>query len=84
MIVVVISVLVSACTEPRSDACREVCRREAECVEEIGSKIPFEEKECVAACAALEQDKAHNAARVQRHVDCVRKQKTCAAVMECK
>jgi len=73
-----------SCTEPRSDSCREVCKREAECIEETGNKMPFEEKECVAACAALEQDKAHSAATVRRHLDCVRKQTTCSAVLECR
>lgn len=73
-----------ACTEPRSNACREVCRREAECVEETGSTMPFDEKECVAACAALEHDVTVNAAKVQRHIDCVNKQQTCAGVLECK
>ncbi|MEO8703722.1 MAG: hypothetical protein ABI867_26970 [Kofleriaceae bacterium] len=76
--------LAIACTEPRSATCREVCKREAECIEETGSKMPFEEKECVAACAALEQDAANNGAKVQRHIDCVRKQTTCPAVLECK
>ena len=77
--------LVGSCTEPRSAACRKVCKREAACIEETGSKIPFEEKECVAACAALEQDSANSGAKVQRHFDCVFDPKnTCAAVLECK
>jgi hypothetical protein len=79
-----LAVLLAACTEPRSAACKEVCKREAECVEETGSKMPFDEKECVAACSALEQDVAVNAAKVQRHVDCVHKQPSCTAVLECK
>jgi hypothetical protein len=74
----------AACTEPRSDACKEVCRREAECVEETNSKMPFDEKECVAACSALEQDATVNAAKVQRHIACVNKQEACTAVLECK
>ncbi len=74
----------AACTEPRSQACRDVCKREAECVEETGSKMPFDEKECVAACSALEQDISVNSAKVQRHVDCVHTQQTCSAVLECK
>jgi hypothetical protein len=72
------------CTEPRSTACKEVCKREAECVDQTGNKIPFDEKECIAACAALEHDVEHSAAKVQRHVECVNKQPTCAAVLECK
>jgi len=60
------------CTEPRSAACKEVCKREAECVDTTGNKVPFDEKECIAACAALEHD------------DCVNKQQACPAVLECK
>jgi hypothetical protein len=74
----------AACTEPRSAACKEVCKREAECVEETGSKMPFDEKECVAACSALEQDVTVNAAKVQRHIACVKRQTACTAVLECK
>ena len=80
----VLAFALTACTEPRSQACRDVCKREAECVEETGSKMPFDEKECVAACSALEQDASVNAAKVQRHIDCVHKQQTCTAVLECK
>lgn len=77
--------LVCSCTEPRSQQCREVCKREAECIEETGSKTPFEEKECVAACGALEQDSANSGAKVQRHVDCVKRAGTsCSGVLECK
>lgn len=78
-----------ACTEPRSAACKEVCKREAECIDSSvidpsGSKPPFDEKECIAACAALEHDVEHSAAKVQRHIDCVNKQTACPAVLECK
>lgn len=74
----------AGCTEPRSTACKEVCKREAECIDVTGSKVPFDEKECIAACAALEHDVEHSAAKVQRHIDCVNKQPTCPAVLECK
>jgi hypothetical protein len=74
----------AGCTEPRSAACKEVCKREAECVDATSSKMPFDEKECIAACAALENDVADNGAKVQRHRDCVNKQQSCEAVLECK
>lgn len=73
-----------ACTEPRSPACKEVCKREAECLDAAAAKVPFDEKECIAACAALEHDVEHSAAKVQRHIACVAKQQACAAVLECK
>jgi hypothetical protein len=79
-----LAALLAACTEPRSTSCTEVCKREAECIEETGSKMPFDEKECVAACSALERDATVNAAKVQRHITCVNQQTSCAAVLECK
>ena len=74
----------AGCTEPRSTACKEVCKREAECVDQVGGKLPFDEKECIAACAALEHDVAQSAAKVAHHIDCVNKQQACAGVLECK
>jgi len=76
--------LVASCTEPRSAACKEVCKREAECIDQTGNKMPFDEKECVAACAALESDVADNGAKVKRHIACVHDKQQCAAVLECK
>jgi len=70
------------CTQPRSLRCKQVCSREAECVTQTQIQLPFDEKECVAACSALEGD-SDNAARVQRHADCVLKQTACGAVLEC-
>ena len=79
-----LAALLAGCIEPRSAACTKVCKREAECVEEIGNKVPFDERECVAACSALEQDTAVNAAKVQRHIECVTRQQACPAILECK
>jgi hypothetical protein len=76
--------LLAACTESRSAACKEVCRREAECVDSTGTKMPFDEKECVAACSALESDVADNGAKVKRHIECVRDKQRCEDVLECK
>ena len=83
-VVALLVLLVAACTEPRSESCKKVCKREAECIEETGAKIPFEEKECVAACAALEQDVANSGAKVKRHIECVTNATSCAAALECK
>jgi hypothetical protein len=84
MRLLLVAALLAACTDPRSAACKEVCKREAECVEETNSKMPFDESECVAACSALERDTAVSAAKVERHIACVKKQASCAAVLECK
>ena len=82
-VALLVALLATACTEPRSAQCKEVCKREAECVEETSAKLAFDEKECVAACAALEHD-SDNTAKVKRHAECVHKQRSCAAVLECK
>lgn len=74
----------AGCTEPRSAACKEVCKREAECIDALASKSPFDEKECIAACAALEHDVENSAAKVQQHIACVNQQTACPAVLECK
>jgi hypothetical protein len=76
--------VLGGCTEPRSAACREVCKREAECIDTLGNKSPFDEKECIAACAALEHDVENSAAKVQQHIACVNQQTSCPAVLECK
>jgi hypothetical protein len=83
-VVIVAAVALAGCTEPRSPECKVVCKREAECIDSTGSKLPFDEKECIAACAALEHDVQHSAAKVKRHIDCVKSQPTCPAVLECK
>ncbi len=81
---ILLAVLLVACTQPRSARCKQVCTRESECISTTSSQIPFDEKECIAACAALEHDVENNAAKVQQHIACVTKQTSCAAVLECK
>ena len=75
--------LLAACTQPRSQRCREICKREADCVDQTGNKIPFDEKECIAACSVLEDDVADNAAKVARHAECVKRAQACGDVLEC-
>jgi hypothetical protein len=77
-------IAIVGCTEPRSARCKEVCKREAECIDVTSSKMPFDEKECIAACAALESDQADNGAKVARHIECVRSKQACEAVLECR
>ena len=72
----------AACVQPRSARCKQVCARESECVTSTSSSIPFDEKECIAACAVLEAD-PDNLAKVQKHADCVNKQTSCTEVLEC-
>lgn len=73
----------TACVQPRSKTCTDICARESDCVTATNSQLPFDEKECIAACSALEQD-PDNLAKVQKHYDCVIKNRqTCASVLEC-
>ena len=76
--------VIAACTEPRSEVCTRVCKRTVECVEQSGAKMPVDEKECVAACASLEKDVADHGAKVNRVLECMNKQTSCAGVLECK
>ena len=78
----VLALFVAGCIQPRSARCKQVCAREYECVTSTSSAIPFDEKECIAACAVLEADQ-DNLAKVQKHADCVAKQASCTAVLEC-
>jgi len=75
----------SACTEPRSERCKTVCEREAECAEKAPTRADFrfDEQECVSACAALERD-TQGKEYVRRHADCVQDAgSSCAAVYAC-
>jgi hypothetical protein len=83
MRLVLVGLLIAACTQARSERCKSVCAREAECIDVTKSAIPFDEKECVAACAALENDTSDNGAKVIKHVECVNRQQSCAAVLDC-
>jgi hypothetical protein len=75
--------LAVACTQPRSARCKDVCSREADCVARTNSPIPFDEKECVAACAVLEAD-PDNLAKVEKHAECVAKNHgACRAMLDC-
>ena len=70
------------CTEPRSQTCRAVCAREAQC-REPENPDNFDEGECLDACAALERDPASGEA-VTKHAECVlEKAETCEAVLKC-
>ncbi|MGE0546582.1 MAG: hypothetical protein AB7O24_11255 [Kofleriaceae bacterium] len=80
----ILAIAIAGCTEPRSAVCTTVCKRTAECVDQATTKMPFDEKECIAACAALEKDTTDHGAKVKRHVECVNKQTTCQGVLDCK
>ena len=84
LLALIVSTPLWACVQPRSARCKQVCARESECVtsSSSSSSVPFDEKECVAACAVLEADQ-DNLAKVQKHADCVLKHPACGDVLEC-
>lgn len=72
----------AACTQPRSKTCTDICTRENDCVTSTNSQIPFDEKECVAACEVLRSD-PQNVAKVEQHKECVLGKASCTDVLEC-
>jgi hypothetical protein len=75
--------LVAGCTQPRSKTCIDICARESDCITAVKSEIPFDEKECVAACEVLRSDQ-QNLAKVEQHRECVMNANaSCPAVLEC-
>lgn len=75
--------VLAGCTQPRSKTCTDICSRESDCIAATKSEIPFDEKECVAACEVLRGDE-QNLAKVEQHSECVMKNgASCPAVLEC-
>ena len=74
--------LLAACTQPRSKECVDICARESDCHAATKSEIPFDEKECIAACEVLRGDQ-QNQAKVLQHRECVMKNASCQMVLEC-
>ena len=74
----------TACSDERSARCREVCKRGERCAERIDDpSYKFDEDECTAACAFLEQD-AKGAEIVEAYVTCVEKAGAdCAEIRRC-
>lgn len=72
----------AACTQPRSKTCTDICARESDCITATNSQIPFDEKECVAACEVLRGDQ-QNLAKVEQHKECVMKNASCVDVLKC-
>ena len=70
------------CTQPGSKTCIDICARESDCINATKAEIPFDEKECVSACEVLRADQ-QNVAKVEAHKECVMKNASCAAVLEC-
>lgn len=85
--------LVGCASERASTECKEVCRKQAQCVDqkreaasdgEAGSdQNKFDQSECIAACTALLRDE-QGKKLVEQHVGCVdRAANDCAALLAC-
>jgi hypothetical protein len=80
-----------ACSASRDTRCSNVCKQEAQCVEERADEaeiddeaLQFDRNECTAACTALLREERGKTI-VDTHIDCVEKAgDSCEAVLACK
>jgi hypothetical protein len=81
----ILAILLSACTSPKSKTCRSICARESECNGARPSEATsFDEGECVAACAALENDRNQFiAGQVSKRAECLRTTASCTDYQAC-
>ena len=85
--------LATACSsEGASKDCKDVCRKEANCVDTIADEgkdddeeqNKFDQGECIAACDALSRDEVGKKL-VEKHQECAKNAKgDCAALLQCK
>ena len=83
--------LATACSsEGTSNDCKDLCRREAACVDQVGDddkedeeQNRFDQSECIAACDALSRDPVGKTL-VDKHKKCAQEAKDCAALLQCK
>lgn len=75
----------AACTSPKSKTCRAICARESECNgAKPSEESSFDESECVAACAALEQDRnPYISGQVTKRAACLRSTTSCGEYQAC-
>jgi hypothetical protein len=84
--------LAAACSsEGASNDCKNVCRKEAACVDQAADEGKedeeqnrFDQSECIAACDALNRDPVGKTL-VEKHRECAEKAgDDCAALLQCK
>lgn len=76
-------VVMLGCSSSPSEECKQVCRREAECADEINDpNLKIDQDECTTVCTALQRD-PEGRELVDRHVECVGAAGSCEAVLAC-
>jgi hypothetical protein len=91
--VLILLALLAGCTSERSSPeCKEVCRKQARCIEEqrteaaaepAAEQDKFDQSECIAACTSLQRDR-EGRKLVAHHVACVdRARDNCEALLAC-
>lgn len=87
-----VALLLAACSSGgTSNDCKNVCRREAACVDQVADddkeedeeQNRFDQSECIAACDALSRDEVGKEL-VAKHKECADNAKDCAAFLQCK
>jgi hypothetical protein len=75
--------LVVGCAESHSPRCKQVCEREAECIEQLGDERErLDKAECASQCTSLERDR-EGKELVDQHLECAAAALTCAQLLAC-
>jgi hypothetical protein len=75
-----VALLAFTCSRGERSRCERICALEAECAETL--ELDVDRAECVEQCRELEKQ-SPTSARVDDHVACVERAKSCAAVVDC-
>lgn len=76
-------VTVAGCSSSPSEECKQVCRREAECADEMNDpNLKIDQDECTTVCTALQRD-PEGRQIVDEHVACVAAAGSCEDVLAC-
>jgi hypothetical protein len=84
-LVACIGLLVFGCADPQSPRCKQVCEREAECIEQIpdeDTRPSFDKRECISDCTTLTRDR-EGASVVDRHLRCAEAAESCERLLRC-
>ena len=92
VLILLLASLLGCTSERSSPECKEVCRKQARCIEEQRTEAAaepaveqdkFDQSECIAACTSLQRDR-EGRKLVANHVACVYRAKDdCTALLAC-